>query len=145
MFFFVFKCVRWCFTVQKADAPRILQIWFIESILNTVGAAKSPIYCKHLISSGCERLELVLRMPEPVSTFAVQTPPRLRMPQLCQWPFVMHLCNSLAGVIYSEPIVLRGCRHGKIARLGHVQWSRWGERWRVKVMWREMRHVCLVL
>lgn len=47
---------NWCFSSY-------LQIRFIESILNTAGASKSPIYCKHLISSGSERLGFERRVP----------------------------------------------------------------------------------
>lgn len=46
---------NWCFSSY-------LQIRFIESILNTAGASKSPIYCKHLISSGSERLGFEQRL-----------------------------------------------------------------------------------
>lgn len=42
----------WCFSSYKKKQQ------IIESILNSVGVAKSPIYCKHLISSRSKRLEL---------------------------------------------------------------------------------------
>lgn len=51
-----------------------LQIWFIESILNTAGAAKIPVYHKQLISSGSEKLELPFRAPELVA-IALQIKP----------------------------------------------------------------------
>lgn len=80
--------------VQSRHYSSYLQIWFIESILNTAGAAKSPIYRKHLISSGSERLELVFNAPKLVASFTVQGHPRRLMPLLRQWTIHMYLCCS---------------------------------------------------
>lgn len=89
-------CESRCFAGWKADTtPSYLQIRFIESILNTAGAAKSPIYHKHLISSGSERLELAFRAPELVASFLqFQAHAWRLMPRLRQWTIQMYLCCS---------------------------------------------------
>lgn len=112
--------------VENWHYSSYLQIRFIESILNTAGAAKSPIYHKHLISFGSEGLELAFLAPVLVASFHSSNPstaPNASAP--VNEPFGC-IYAAPAGVIYSEQIVLRGWSYCEIARLDHGCGCRWG-------------------
>lgn len=106
-----------------------LQIRFIESILNTAGAAKSSIYHKQLISSGSEGLELAFRAPVLVASFAVQAHPGRLMPRLCQWTIqTCFCCSSRCHLLGADCAVRMQIAWDWVT----VSGCRWGAGWRVE-------------